>query len=170
MLIITFLALVALAVAKRIPLSTAEPSRNRPFPESSCTFTLWHRQQASVNYVQLNTIRDHSNDITVDVAAQRLATAFNSYVRLSDSHAFAVTGLLDKRNLTMMSLRGDELAFKVGEAEWNTQSFWRRKDESGQWIRAACNAWDWEGNAEARVSHTTQTKIICELTQNRSEG
>lgn len=170
MLIVTLLILVALAVAEHIPLSAAQPSENRPFPEGSCTFTLWHRQQESVNYVQLNTIWDYSNDITVDVAALQPTTSFNSYVRLDESHAFAVTGLLDKGNLTITRLRDGDLAFKVGEAEWSTQSFWRRKGESGKWTRAGCNAGDWEGNAEARVSGTAPVKTIYELTCSRSEN
>jgi len=169
MLIVTLLILVALAVAKRIPLSAAQPSGNRPFPDDSCTFTLWHRQQDSVNYVQLNAIRDYSNDITVDIAALRPATSFNSYTRLDDNHAFAVTGLLDDKNLTITQLRDHELSFKFGEAEWSTQSFWRRKGRSGIWSRAGCNARDWEGSAEIRVRDHTPPETNCELTLSRSE-
>lgn len=169
MLIVTLLILVALAVAQRIPPSAAQPSGNRQVPEGSCTFTIWHRRQDSVNYVQLNAILDYSNDMTVDLAAQRPATSFNSYTRLDDSHAFAVTGLLDGKNLTISKLRDHELSFKFGEAEWSTQSFWRRKGQSGIWVRAGCNARDWEGSAEIRVSDHGPPEKNSELTLSRSE-
>ena len=169
MLIVTLLILVALAVANGIPLAAAQPFGNRPFPDGSCTFTLWHRQQDSVNYVQLSAIRDYSNDITVNIAAQRPATSFNSYARLDKSHAFAVTGLLDGKNLTITQLRDHELSFKFGEAEWSTQSFWRRMGLSGIWARAGCNARNWEGSAEIRVGDHTPPETNCELTLNRSE-
>jgi hypothetical protein len=148
MLIATLLILITLAAAGRIPVSAPW------FPDGSCTFTLWQRQQASVDYIQLNTIRDHANNITVYVAAQRPATGLNSYTRLDDNHAFAVTGLLDRRNLTITHIGDDELGFTIGQAKWSTRSFWRMQDDSGKWNRAACNAWAWEGSAASKVRYT----------------
>ncbi|KAF3042910.1 hypothetical protein E8E12_005975 [Didymella heteroderae] len=156
MLIVALLSLVALAAAEHIPLSAPQSPGNRPFPNNSCMFLLWQRQQSAINYVQLNTISDYANDIRVDIAAQRPATAFSSYTRLDDRHALVVTGLLDEKNLTITHLRNDELAFTVDEIEWSTQSFYRRKDASGKWRRAACNAWDWEGSAGTR-----ERRLVC---------
>lgn len=164
MLIVTLLTLVALAAAEAIPPSASTSFGNRPFPDGSCSFTLWQRRQFSSTYIQLNTIRDLANDITVDVAAQRPATAFNSYTRLDENYAFAVTGLLDDKDLVITHLRGDELAFRVGEVEWSTQSFWRRKGPSGNWKRAACSAGAWEDSAEARVCAATSVKMDRKLT------
>lgn len=159
MLIVTLLTLVVLATAEAIPPSASMSSGNRPVPDGSCSFALWQRQQSSSNYIQLNTIWDLVNDITVDVAAQRPATGFNSYNRLDNNHAFAVTGLLDDKELIVTKLWGDELAFRVGEMEWSTQSFWRRKDPSGKWKRAACSAGAWEDSAEARVCAATLERM-----------
>lgn len=124
-------------------LPSATPSTDSQWSlDDTCTFTLLHRQQSSINYSQLNKIIDHANNITVDVASQRPAAAFNSYTRLDRDHAFAVTGLLDDERLTIRSSGDDVLSFEVGEVRWSTEE---SKDGGG------CHAEEWVGSGRNRV-------------------
>lgn len=144
-MLINILTAATLAAAINIPpsaLLATEPKNHVKLASNSCTFTLWHRQQSSIDYVQLNTIFDRANNLRVDVAAHRPATGFNNYVRLDDAHVFAVTGLLDDRNLTISHVPQDGLRFEIGEVWWSTQ---RSGEEAG------CNAWEWEGVLDRRV-------------------
>ncbi|KAF2627414.1 hypothetical protein BU25DRAFT_458744 [Macroventuria anomochaeta] len=115
-----------------------------------CTFTLWHRQQSSVNYIQLNTILDHARNISIDVASSRPVTAFNSYTRLDHDHAFAVAGLLDDERLTVTHAGDDVLRFEVGEVKWSTRRAYGKQGEEGRFVRAWCDAWEWEGSPRRR--------------------
>lgn len=141
-ILLTFATLAAARSISPSALRIAEPKEYFELSDNSCTFTLWHRQQSSVNYIQLNTILDHANNIRIDVAAQRAATGFNSYTRLDEDHAFSVAGLLDDGNLTITHVREDELRLEIGDVKWSTQQ------SHG---RAGCNAWEWEGNSDRRV-------------------
>lgn len=163
MLLTVLLTFATLAAARSISpsaLRVAEPKKYLELSDDSCTFTLWHRQQSSVNYIQLNTILDHANDIRIDVAAQRAAAGFNSYTRLDEDHVFAVTGLLDDKNLTITHLSEDELRFEIGEVKWSTQQ------SHG---RAGCNAWEWEGNSNRRVRDVARRKLMVHVTDLKKE-
>lgn len=113
--------------------------------ENKCTFTLFHRQQSSVNYIQITTLIDHANSITVDITSQRPAVAFNSYTRLSHDHAFAVTGLLDDERLTITSDGTAVLKFEVGEVRWSSQAADGAEDGAG------CEAGRWVESGRSRV-------------------
>jgi hypothetical protein len=142
MLSLFLLAFSTLATAYLLP-SAAPATKAQWSLDDTCTFTLLHRQHSSINYSQLNKIIDHANNITVDVASQRPAAAFNSYTRLDRHHAFAVTGLLDDERLTIKSSGDDILSFEVGEVRWSTEE----SKDGGR-----CNAGEWMGSGRNRVS------------------
>ncbi|KAF1924175.1 uncharacterized protein M421DRAFT_425007 [Didymella exigua CBS 183.55] len=150
MIITTLLTLTTLAAALSIPSPSLRATNPKPHPkllESACTFTLQHRQQSSTTYIQLITIIDHANAIRIDVAGQRPPTEYNSYVRLDDAHVFAMTGLLDERNLTISTVSRHELEFEIGEVRWSTR-------RSGR--EAGCNAGAWEGGLDRR-----ERRMVC---------
>ncbi|KZM26454.1 hypothetical protein ST47_g2267 [Ascochyta rabiei] len=109
------LLLNTLTAAYILPSPSPSPS---PPKSNKCTFTLLHRQQHSTTYIHLTTITDHANALTIDVASHRPPTAFNSYTRLSPTHAFAVAGLLEEQRLTISSAEAGILSFQVGDAQW----------------------------------------------------
>ena len=131
------------------PLTPATSTYTTPNLDDKCTFMLWHRQQDAAAYIQLNTILDHANDITVDIASQRPATSRNSYTRIDQEHAFAVAGLLDDSSLIVSYSGQDELAFQVGALEWTIRDAHSKEDSSGT---AWCDASVWEGSDRRRVS------------------
>ncbi|KAF1355801.1 hypothetical protein EJ07DRAFT_38504, partial [Lizonia empirigonia] len=120
--------------------------------ENKCTFTLFHRQQSSMNYIQINTLTDHANSITVDITSQRPAVAFNSYTRLSQDHAFAVAGLLDDERLTITSDGTAGLKFGVGEVRWSSQAAGGAEDGAG------CGAGRWVESGRSR-----EQRLYCEF-------
>lgn len=125
------------------------PTTSTPNLDDKCTFVLWHRQQDAASYIQLNTIMDHANDITIDITSQRPATSHNSYTRIDQQHAFAVTGLLDDSSLSISYSSQDELAFKVGAFKWTSRDAYIKEDSPETvW----CNASVWEGSDRRRVS------------------
>jgi hypothetical protein len=131
------------------PLTPATPIHTTPKLDDRCTFVLWHRQQDAASYIQLNTILDHANDITIDIASQRLASSYNSYTRIDEEHAFAVTGLLDDSSLTISQFGQEELAFEAGTLRWTSRDAYGKEDSSAiVW----CNDSVWEGNGRRRVS------------------
>jgi len=119
-----------------------------------CTFTLHHKQTCfaskKTSYIQLNSIRDHANAITIDVAALRPAASHNSYVRISANDAFAVENLLDDRSLVVVgsSEDEDEVVFvnggEVFGSEGGNGEAWC---EEGEWDDEC-----WECGMGSRVS------------------
>lgn len=118
-------------------------------PNDQCTFKLFHRQHHSLNYIQINALTDHANDIVVDIAALRPAAAFNSYTRVAEDQVFAIMGLLDDEQLTIKGKDGsDTLEFSVGEWEWTSRDM--RNEVVGRW----CEVGAWRGDIVRRVSLT----------------
>ena len=116
---------------------------------NKCTFTILHRQHHPLNYIQINALTDHANDIVIDIAALRPAAAFNSYTRVAENRVFAITGLLDEKELTIKGKDGsDILQFSVGEWEWTSRDV--RTEAEGKW----CEVGRWRGDVERRVSWT----------------
>ena len=142
---ISYLALTTAAH----PLTPATSSHTTPNLADKCTFVLWHRQQDAASYIQLNTILDRANDITIDIASQRRATSHNSYTSIDQQHAFAVTGLLDDSSLSISYSKQDELVFEAGAFRWTSRDAYSKKDGSET---AWCNALVWEGSGKRRVS------------------
>ncbi|KAF1921452.1 hypothetical protein BDU57DRAFT_437438 [Ampelomyces quisqualis] len=100
---------------------------------NKCTFTLWHKQvqtnSARINYIQLNELQDHSNNITIDIAALRPVTARNSYSLISERQAFAIEGLLDNTNLTIRGSDGsDEIRCEHDGVSFTSDDNKLRKD------------------------------------------
>lgn len=151
MLIVILLAVSALANAGLLPAPGPGSSPTAPGLNSKCTFTLWHRRQSSNDYIQLNTIVDHANRLTIDVASRRPATAFNSYVQLERERAFAVAGLLDDARLTVAYGEDGALKFQVGEVKWSTGEVIGERVEAEGSGEAWCNAGRWKGSADRRV-------------------
>lgn len=145
LLAISYLALTTAAH----PLTPATSSHTTPNLADKCTFVLWHRQQDAASYIQLNTILDRANDITIDIASQRRATSHNSYTSIDQQHAFAVTGLLDDSSLSISYSKQDELVFEAGAFRWTSRDAYSKKDGSET---AWCNALVWEGSGKRRVS------------------
>jgi hypothetical protein len=98
------------ASALFLPQFRLAPSKpTHPELADKCSFTLWHKQihtsSTRKNYIQLNELQDHTNGITIDIAALRPVTGRNSYAEISAKQVFAVEGLLDNTNLT---IRGED--------------------------------------------------------------
>lgn len=142
---ISYLALTTAAH----PLTPATSIHTTPNLDDKCTFVIWHRQQDAASYIQLNTILDRANDITIDIASQRPATSFNSYTRIDQQHAFAVTGLLDDSRLSISYSGQDELTFELDALKWTSRDAYSKKDSPET---AWCNASVWEGGVTRRVS------------------
>jgi len=143
LLAISYLALTTAAH----PLTFATSTHTTPNLDDKCTFVLWHRYQDAASYIQLNTILDRANDITIDIASQRRTTSHNSYSRIDQQHAFAVTGLLDDSSLSISCSEQDELVFEVGAFKWTSHDAYSKKDGSET---AWCNASVWEGSDKRR--------------------
>ena len=158
MLSLLLLTLLTLATAYVLP-SAAPSTKSQLSLEYTCTFTLLHRQQSSFNYIQLNEIVDHANEITIDVASQRPDTTFNSYTRLDSSHAFAVAGLLDEERMTITSNGDDVLSFEVGEVRWDTA-----ESRNGE----GCSAGEWAHSGRNRVSSNVLVRKMVWLTRCRN--
>lgn len=133
--------------------TSSPPSRpTTPIPDEKCTFALHQRQQSSITYIQLNTIQDHANNITIDIASQRPPGTFNSYIRLDEKTVFAVTGLLDDERLTITLTGKDDLAFGIGREKWGSWDAHAVRERGSAW----CEAKRWEGGVERRVSWQRQ--------------
>jgi hypothetical protein len=143
-----FLAAIAsLATAYILP-SSAAPSITSL--DDKCSFTLFQRQHSFQNYIQLNTIVDHPNDVVIDVASLRPATAFNSYARVAHDRVFAVAGLLDDERLTITSKdAGDLLRFEIAGMSWTSEDAQGRIPGKvrGNW----CEVEQWSGSVSSRV-------------------
>jgi hypothetical protein len=120
-----------------------------------CTFTLWHKQLCAsakkTNYIQMNEIEDHANNISIDVASLRPAASHNSYVMISADEMFAVEGLLDDRSLVIgvSDQHEDELWFT------NDDVFFSSSEENGEEAWCVAGEWDnedWECGKGSRVS------------------
>ncbi|KAH8725860.1 hypothetical protein GQ44DRAFT_726596 [Phaeosphaeriaceae sp. PMI808] len=124
-----------------------------------CTFTVWHKQlcqdSTKSNYVQINEIQDHANNITIDVAALRPVTARNSYTKLSATQVFAIQGLLDNGNLTVRGENNDDdIKF-----EYNDVTFSSNPDANGKSAWCVSEAWnqkEWQCGRNSR-----ERKIGC---------
>lgn len=158
LLTISYLAITA---ATR-PLAPEVFSRTSTIADGRCTFLLWQRQQESTNYVQLNKILDHANDMTIDVALQRPTTAFNSYTRIDQSHELAVTGLLDDESLTISSAGQGELIFDVGGVKWSSIDAYEGRRDGEEWKVAWCDASAWEGISARRVRLDDKERTIAD--------
>ncbi|KAH7370973.1 hypothetical protein BKA66DRAFT_424823 [Pyrenochaeta sp. MPI-SDFR-AT-0127] len=126
-----------------------------PPPSSSalddkCTFTLWHKQlypssdsaPTSRNYIQINTLFDHANDITIDIAHLRPSTAFHSYSKVSETQVFAIEGLLDGTNVTVRGTDGrDALRLESDGLVWMADGVARGDD-------AWCEVGEWNANGK----------------------
>lgn len=156
LLAISYLALTTAAH----PLTPATSSHTTPNLADKCTFVLWHRQQDAASYIQLNTILDRANDITIDIASQRRATSHNSYTSIDQQHAFAVTGLLDDSSLSISYSKQDELVFEAGAFRWTSRDAYSKKDGSET---AWCNASVWEGSGKRRVSPRSRAARNCRV-------
>jgi hypothetical protein len=136
------------------PLSAASIPAHRDLT-NKCTFTLGHKQLCAAskrtNYIQMNEIEDHANNISIDVAALRPAASHNSYVKISANEMFAVEGLLDGKSLVMgaSDQHEDELWF-ANDDVWFSSS-----EESGEEAWCVAGEWnngDWECGKGSRVS------------------
>lgn len=131
---------------------------------NKCTFTLWHKQTCfaskKTNYVQMFEIKDHANNITIDVAALRPSASHNSYIKISPHDVFAVEGLLDDKSLIIADLpsEGDDIYFLNDDAifssdlELNSEEAW-------------CVTSQWDNNFRecgkgSRVSRVNEAECI----------
>ena len=142
-------------ILRREAVSTTPPA---PL-DNKCTFTLFHKQvliatssssQGRINYIQVNTLIDHTNDIAMDIAAQRPQAEHNSYVKVSEQKVFAVQGLLDDASLTIRGSDGeDQLELESGAWKWSTVLATGEDDKVMAW----CQAGEWAGAGNgSRVS------------------
>jgi len=126
---------------------------------NKCTFTLWQKQLCSAakktNYIQMFEIEDHTNDITIDVAALRPAASHNSYTKVTPNDVLAIKGLLDDKSLVIgaSDRDDDEVLFDfdstifTSDGSRNSEEAWC---ETGAW-----DIEDWECGMSSRVSTLT---------------
>ena len=116
--------------------------------DETCTFTLWHKQlhpfpagpkRRKQNYIQINSLLDHANDMAIDIALLRGPVAFNSYSRVATSAVFAIEGLLDETNLVVAGEDGsDTLRFSSQGRSWTVDG--ERDAQPEAW----CEVGDWD--------------------------
>lgn len=137
---------------------TKSPSLEAKHSEvaNKCTFTLSHKQlctaTAKTNYIQINEIEDHSNDLTIDIAALRDIAARNSYSKISTQQVFAIANLLDDNVLVVRGdgADGDNLLFEYDGTLFSSGVGKTNKDA---WcVAEAWNNADWECGKGSRVS------------------
>jgi hypothetical protein len=121
---------------------------------NKCSFNVYHKQlcpsttTSKQNYIQINTLIDHANHITIDIAALRPVAARNSYARLSATQVFAIEGLLGNTNLTVRGEDGsDEVLFEHDGTTWSSDKGSEASCVSGAW-----DVEDWQCGAGSRVS------------------
>ncbi|KAF1943766.1 hypothetical protein EJ02DRAFT_432926 [Clathrospora elynae] len=123
--------------------------------DDKCTFTLYHKQLSKLNYIQLNTLRDHPNDLTIDLSQLRPRTEHNSYAKISGKQVFTVEGLLDNANLTIRGEDGsDVVEFKNGELSWTTE----RMAEGGE---AWCDVGEWDNEMRRSRERKMECSFPC---------
>jgi hypothetical protein len=125
---------------------------SNPALANKCTFTLWHKQlhtpATKTNYIRLNELQDHTNGITIDVAALRHA---DGYSLISEKQVFAIEGLPDNTNLTIRGEDGSDIVrcehdgvrFTSDEREngkdaWCDTGAWITEVGSGVGSRVSC--------------------------------
>jgi hypothetical protein len=122
---------------------------SNPRLATKCTFSLWHKQlqtqDAKINYIQLNKLQDHTNGISIDLAALRPVAARNSYSLISEHQVFAVEGLLDNTNLT---IRGEDGSDEV-RCEHDGMRFGSEEERNGE--EAYCTSGEWDNTFSAGV-------------------
>jgi hypothetical protein len=140
-----------------------------------CTFNLWHKQllttSTKTNYVQLNEIRDNTNDITIDIAALRPATERNSYVKISATQSLSVEGLPDNTTLTIeggndndeMFFEHDGIYFSSDEMKnsndaWCIDGAWDNDVKSGVGSRVSLRKLSW---MEVVLTTVQERKLQC---------
>ncbi|KAI8932129.1 hypothetical protein NX059_011013 [Plenodomus lindquistii] len=132
------------------PRALAPPQIPIPSPsptlDDKCTFILYQRTHPSTpdsTYIRIDTLTDHTNALTIDLALLRPREAFNSYARVSNTRVFTIAGLLDESELT---IRGGEqwgsLVFESGGLVWGSESV-----EGGEG-EAWCSAGKWSEGGE----------------------
>jgi hypothetical protein len=148
-LLLSTLLLTSSTHSRVVPPQLPYPlSRRAIDTSSSCTFSLFHKQVHAVNYIQVNTLVDHTNDIIIDLAHLRPPTEHNSYAKVSKKRVFAVEGLLGNTNLTIRGEDGsDRVRFESDGLRWST--------EGGKEGSAWCEVGEWDGEkGRPRVSQT----------------
>jgi hypothetical protein len=121
---------------------------------NKCSFNVYHKQlcpsktASKQNYIQINTLIDHANHITLDIAALRPVAARNSYNRISATQVFAIEGLPGNTNLTVRGEDGsDKVLFEHDGLSWSSDAGSEASCVSGAW-----NVEDWQCGAGSRVS------------------
>jgi hypothetical protein len=143
---------------------------SNPAHTNKCTFTLWHKQlhtpATKTNYIRLNELQDHTNGITIDVAALRHA---DGYSLISEKQVFAIEGLPDNTNLT---IRGEDGSDVVG-CEHDGVRFTSDKEGNGKDAWCDIGAWNTEvgsgvGSRVSCCSRQSEYDKVLIATQERS--
>ncbi|KAG9191083.1 hypothetical protein G6011_09171 [Alternaria panax] len=133
-----------------------------------CTFTLFHKQlitaakpnsasKGKINYIQIYSLEDHTNEITIDVASSRPRTERNSYTKVSAEQVLTIAGLLDKTSLTIHGTDGeDALIFESDGASWATEGGSKRVRPD-----AWCNWGMWVESGKESRKRTMECAFPC---------
>jgi hypothetical protein len=133
-----------------------------------CTFTLFHKQlitaaqpestaKGKINYVQIDSLEDHTNGITIDVASSRPRAERNSYAKVSAKQILTITGLLDDTSLTVHGTDGeDALVFESDTVSWATEGG-SKTLTPGAW----CNSGIWFESGRGSRERTMQCAFPC---------
>ena len=139
-----------------------------------CSFTLFHKQlmtaarpastsDGKINYVQVDSLEDHMNGITIDLASSRPRAERNSYVKVSATQIFEIDGLVDDTKLTIYGSDGeDALVFEYDGLKWATEGG-SKKLHPEAW----CNTGSWaESGNGSRVCYSSGFTYEDQITNN----
>jgi hypothetical protein len=133
-----------------------------------CTFTLFHKQlitaaqsestsEGKINYIQIDSLEDDTNGITIDVASSRPRTERNSYAKVSAKQVLTIAGLLDDTSLTIHGTDGeDALVFESDGVSWATEGGSKRVRPD-----AWCDSGIWVGSGKGSRERTMECAFPC---------
>lgn len=133
-----------------------------------CTFTLFHKQlitaakpksasKGKINYIQIDSLEDHTNGLTIDVASSRPRAERNSYTKISAKQVLTIAGLLDDTSLTIHGTDGDDaLIFESDGVSWATEGGSKRLTPD-----AWCNSGMWVESGRGSRERTMECAFPC---------
>ena len=133
-----------------------------------CTFTLFHKQlitaaraestsKGKINYIQIDSLEDHANGITIDIASSRPRAERNSYAKVSAKQVLTIAGLLGDTSLTIYGTDGeDALVFESDGVSWATEGGSKRVRPE-----AWCNSGIWAESGKGSRERTMECAFPC---------
>lgn len=143
---------------------------------NKCTFTLFHKQlittaqphsanKGKINCIQIDSLEDYTNGITIDIASSRPRADRNSYAKVSAKQVYTIAGLLDYTSLTVHGTDGeDALVFESDDVSWATEGGSERV-RSDAW----CNLGVWSESGKESRERTMECAYRCAKIEEEDE-